>query len=136
MTITASATAMHSARRHLASNVVSLFADERPPVANPRRRGRLPRNVVRLGSRPRLVIGDLCEMCRGALPENHGKHVRVVGFTDAGLVEIDAVSVPIEAYCLESGERLGQFWKSTTWPDNLRRVRKAFRIAQEGRRHG
>lgn len=111
--------------RRLAPNVVRLFTDERPPVANPpRRRGRLPRNVVRFTSRPRLAIGDVCELCRGALPENHGKQVQVMGISADGFADIAAVSTPMETYDLATGERTGQAWRTCIRLDNLRRIRK------------
>lgn len=50
------------ARPHLAPNVVCMFDEERPPVQQTRTRGRYPRCVARLASRPRLVPGDIAEM--------------------------------------------------------------------------
>ena len=74
--------ALHAApveRRRLAPNVVCLFQEERAPIANERRRGRFPRGVVALWSRPRLMVGDMAEICGTALPSNHGKRVRLLG---------------------------------------------------------
>lgn len=65
-------------RRRLAPNVVCLFQEDRPAVVNVRRRGRYPRNVVAFWARPRLLVGDMAELCGGALPSNHGKRVRLI----------------------------------------------------------
>jgi hypothetical protein len=65
-------------RRRLAANVICLFAEDRPPVPRMRQRGRYTGNVVPIWSKPRLKPGDIAELCRGALPENHGKRVRIL----------------------------------------------------------
>lgn len=61
----------------------------------PRRRGRPRKNVhqfqctiIRLDSRPRLVVGDVVELCRGCLPENVGKLGIIAGFNEDGTVQI------------------------------------------------
>lgn len=49
-------------RRRLAANVVCMWDDVRAPVANARRRGRLPRSVTPLRRVPRLRPGATCEV--------------------------------------------------------------------------
>lgn len=52
---------------------------ERPPVALPKHRGRLPRGVVSIRSVPRLKVGDLAEVFDVEHADN-GKRVRITGF--------------------------------------------------------
>lgn len=47
----AAASARHlQGRRRLADNVICMFAEDRPPIMNRRRRGRLPRSITRLAA--------------------------------------------------------------------------------------
>lgn len=48
-------------RRRLAPNVIAMHAEERPPVVQTRRRGRLPASIARFYyGRPRLYVGAVC----------------------------------------------------------------------------
>lgn len=68
-------------RRHLAPNVVCLFAADRPAVTNERRRGRLPRGVTRLWIPP-LSVGQVCEIRHRAPHPNNGKVVKLLRYFD------------------------------------------------------
>lgn len=111
-------------RLRLAENVICMFADDRPPVANTnvRRRGRLPRNVLRFRIRP-LEPGDIAELCRGALPSNHGRRVRILAYNyQRGGYDIEAVSGYLDVFDVETGELDGQDRTSFANPNNLRRI--------------
>ncbi|MES2714198.1 MAG: hypothetical protein V4795_00435 [Pseudomonadota bacterium] len=82
--------ALPQGRRRLAPNLACLFAEDRPAVANGRRRGRLPSSVVRLNTPPRLQIGDLAELCN-CRAENRGLRVRLLRQYDDGDWEIAPV---------------------------------------------
>lgn len=50
-------------RRRLAPNVIALHAEDRPPVVQERRRGRLPACIARYCvGRSRLYVGALCAL--------------------------------------------------------------------------
>lgn len=72
-------------RRRLADNVVALFHDERPPVVNPKRRGRFPRGVVSFRRWERIRVGDYCLIWASPTSPrvNHGRMVQVVYRVDA-----------------------------------------------------
>ena len=72
-------------RPRLADNVVAMFTDERAPVLNPKRRGRLPRVVTALRRWDRIHPGDYCLIWASATSSrlNHGRMVKVVGRVDA-----------------------------------------------------
>ena len=71
-------------RPRLADNVVAMFADERAPVLNPTRRGRLPGVVTALRRWDRLHPGDYCLIWASATSPrlNHGRMVKVLGRDD------------------------------------------------------
>lgn len=57
-------------RRRLAPNVIAMHAEERQPVVQARRRGRLPACIARYGvGRSRLYIGALCALRMPGFPD-------------------------------------------------------------------
>lgn len=75
-------------RRRLAPNVIAMHADDRPPVVQPRRRGRWPACVASLWrGRSRLYVGALCAL---RTPLNDDVPVRILEIHQNGncLVEI------------------------------------------------
>lgn len=78
-----------SPRRRLAQNVVCLFADERQPVANLPRRGRLPKAVAQLRAAYPLRQGALCEFSA----EDHASiPVRIIEMIGGGRFHVEAVA--------------------------------------------
>lgn len=71
------------------------------PVAAPTQ---FPGKVIRLKSRPRLVVGDLVEICGKALPGNIGKLAVIKEFDDKGFVKVESVLYMLDARNLETGE--------------------------------
>lgn len=69
-----------SARRQLSPNVVCMFGEDRPPVINPPRRGRYPRNVVKHRFWLRSLPGADATVRYG---RGAGQRVRLVRFIDA-----------------------------------------------------
>lgn len=69
-------------RHHLAPNVIALWSEDRPPVANPPRRGRYPRGVVALRRWNRLRPGVYAYLWNNCLPENRGVVVQLLGEPD------------------------------------------------------
>lgn len=96
-------------RRRLAPNVICMHAENRPPVFNIRRRGRYPRNVISIRSRPRLMPGDLAEICAGH-PSNLGKRVRIVERATASYLPpgewfaIEALCAPLNGVDFDTGQ--------------------------------
>ena len=128
--------ALHAApieRRRLAPNVVCLFQEERAPIANERRRGRFPRGVVALWSRPRLMIGDMAEICGTALPSNHGKRVRLLGRVRGADLpgpdwwEVRTVGEPLDVRVVGCAKAHGQHSTAIVQGCNLRRVSNRLR---------
>lgn len=117
-----------TSRRRLAPNVLCLFEDDRPPVINERRRGRQPRNVTSIWSRPALKPGDYAEILRSDTASNIGKRVRVVKrCLDQQLPpgqwwEIEAVSVPIETVDATTRRPSGKSMSCLICESVLRRV--------------
>lgn len=74
------------ARRRLADNVVCMFNEVRPPVAQAvGRRGRYPAIVTRLWSVPRLRPGAICIIRSDPDKDvNHGLIVRLIEHDDNG----------------------------------------------------
>lgn len=117
-------------RRRLAPNVVCLHMEDREPVVNARRRGRYPRGVVSIKSRPRLMPGDVCEMI-GGLPSNRGKLVRILelcgwleGFPRGDWIEVRAVYGDLDTFNIENGEGAGSSSTAVARAENLRRVHR------------
>lgn len=76
-------------RPRLAANVVCLFAEDRPPVVNRPRRGRLPKAVAVLSAARPLRIGALCEFSA----EGHETMpVRIIERLDNGRFRVEAVA--------------------------------------------
>jgi len=82
-------------RRYIASNVVAMYADDRPPVVQPRRRGRYPSCVKRLSDTPRLYVGAICEL---RTPLNDSVPVRIVDLNPADGAWIEAVTPRLITY--------------------------------------
>lgn len=77
--------------RRLASNVLALHADVRPPVVQSRRRGRLPAGVTRLfrSDRPKIYVGVVCLL---RAPGNDDIPVRVFQVMEDGRYGIVALT--------------------------------------------
>lgn len=75
-------------RRYLAPNVISMHAEDRPPVINRPRRGRYPAMVAPIWTARRLYVGAVCEL---RSPLNDCIPVRIVAFLDNGDAHIEAV---------------------------------------------
>lgn len=71
------------------AKILHLFSEDRPPVNQPRRRGRYPRNVVRLSGVQKIRAGVVCEL---RTPLNDSVPVLVEGFLDDGFVSIKAIT--------------------------------------------
>ena len=91
-------------------------------VSTPRRRGRprksrsqFPGTVITFNSRPRLMVGDVVELCRGCLPGNIGKLGVVTGFREDGEVSIEPLG---ELFITNDGSLSDD---SYTKPENLYR---------------
>jgi len=101
------------------------------PVAAPTQ---FPGKVIRFKSRPRLVVGDLVEICGKALPGNIGKLAVIREFEDGGWIKIESVLFMLDILNLETGEvtrnscRFGRFT-----PESLYRLDNA-RLASVMRR--
>lgn len=82
-----------------------------------------PGKVIRLKSRPRLVIGDLVEICGNALSGNIGKLAVIKEYHDDGFVQVESVLYMLDAKDLKTGKvtrnnsRLGRLL-----PENLYRL--------------
>lgn len=77
--------------RRLAPNVIALHANERPPVVQSRRRGRLPAGVSRLfrDDRPKIYVGVVCLLREAS---NHDVPVRVFQVMEDGRFAICALT--------------------------------------------
>ena len=115
-------------RRRLAPNVVCLFPEDRPAIVNEPRRGRYPRNVIRFGSRPRLLAGDMAELCGSALPSNHGKRVRLIGRVSGADLpgwdwwEVKSVWEPLDVREVGCGRPQSESMTAIVQGSSLRRV--------------
>lgn len=103
-------------RRRLAPNVVCMFAEDRPPVVNPPRRGRYPRGVKELRFWDRLRPGVYAYMWT-ATPTNpnRGIVVRLVEKYDDGDWLIESCGRELQ---VENGTYLQS---AAAKPENLRR---------------
>lgn len=115
-------------RPRLADNVLLMFAADLTPVANPKRRGRLPRNVIHIRSQPRLKAGVIAELCGGAHPDNIGKRVMVLGPSSGSDLppglwwRIQSVSQPLVTVDVDTGSPSGKTkMEAVTRAENLRR---------------
>jgi len=80
----------------------------------PARRGRprkaalvptqFPGKVIRLNSRPRLVVGDLVEICGTALPGNIGKRAFVTSMDNEGWVRVESALYMLDTKDPKTGE--------------------------------
>ena len=75
----------------LAPNVIALHANERPPVVQTRRRGRLPAGVSRLfrSARPKFYVGVVCLLREAS---NHDVPVRVFQVMEDGRFGVCALT--------------------------------------------
>lgn len=108
-------------RRRLANNVICLFPEDRPPVINPPRRGRLPSCVVPARRLEELrhawqQPGAVAELCGTVRSENKGVRVRLIGKKADGCWLIETVRGELT---VEGGERVSI---AHTPPKNLRRA--------------
>lgn len=115
-------------RPRLACNVLLMCAADTAPVVNPKRRGRLPRNVVHIRSQPRLKPGVIAELCGGAHPNNIGKRVKVLGLASGSDLppgvwwRIQSVSQPLVAVDTDTGSPTGKTKQElVARAENLRR---------------
>jgi hypothetical protein len=97
-------------------------------ITTPRRRGRhrktlphFPGTVIRFDSRPRLVVGDVVELCRGCLPSNRGKLATIEAFQDDGRVLVRSMFLPLDTVDPDNGAQTGQEMTAALPPENLYR---------------
>lgn len=76
------------ARRRLAPNIVCMFADDRPPVVNRPRRGRLPKAVAVFQAERKLRPGALCEFSTDGHP---AIPVRIIENLGNGRSHVEAI---------------------------------------------
>jgi len=109
-------------------------------ASTPRRRGRprknaqpvdsqFPGTVIRFDSRPRLMVGDVVELCR-CQPSNRGKLAIVDAFLDDGRVRIRAMSLSFDAVDKDTGEPLGTRMTVSMRPESL--YRRSNRLLERG----
>lgn len=111
-------------------------------VATPRRRGRprksrsqFPGTVIKISSRPRIMVGDVVELCNGCLDSNRGKLAVITRFDDDGFVTIRSLGSQLDSVNLKTGEiAFGDSMINHTKPENL--YRRSNSLAPKGRRHG
>lgn len=84
-------------RRRLAPNIICLFSSEREPVANERRRGRLPAGIASFHKRPRLMAGDMARI-HHEYPTIGGQLMQLIKPSPnrAGSWEVRMIHAPIE----------------------------------------
>lgn len=111
-----------------------------PASPAPHRRGRprktivnpqFPGAVIRFDSRPRLMVGDVVELCRDCLPSNRGKLAVITDFDDKGYVVLRSLWQSLDAFDLDTGEILpADGHTGRAKPENLyRRSRSSLRGA-------
>ena len=113
-------------------------------ISAPRGRGRprkqiaitpqFPGVVIPFTIRPRLVVGDVVELCRGCLPGNHGKLAVITEFDEEGFVIFRSIWQSLDAIDLKTGEvtrESGLVGRAK--PENL--YRRSCNLAPKGRRH-
>ncbi len=106
-------------RRRLAPNVICLFPEATPPVANPRHRGPYPRSIVQIRRWPRIRPGVICEMVNKSHPENVGKLVLIVEETGDDEWRIKSLDGGLRIH----GEAPAKYLEvATAYSKNLRRV--------------
>lgn len=111
-------------RRRLASNVISMFDEDREPVQNPRRCGRHGVEVIRFKyyRSKRLRPGVCCYLWGGP---NHGRFVIVKSSIKASCVEdagrwtISVLGEPLDV--VDNDGKLTKGWTTTIEGDRLRR---------------
>ena len=77
--------------------------------------------IIQFSSRPRLMVGDVVELCRNSYPGNHGKLAIVTGFDEHGFVLIQAISEYFIVIELETGQPCEKSLRSRAKPENLYR---------------
>jgi hypothetical protein len=119
-------------RRRLADNVVSMFTDERAPVVNQNRRGRLPRGVIALRRWERIHVGDYCVVWGSAASPsmNHGRLVRITARVDASLWDVEAVDGMLTTFDPAAPEDASRYLRSSTATVNADRLRRCAKPAQ------
>lgn len=78
-----------SPRRHLAENIVCLFHEDRSPVINRPRRGRLPKSIAVLSAACRLRPGAVCEF---SAPGHAAMPVKIMEIHDYQYVDVEAIA--------------------------------------------
>lgn len=103
--------------------------------ARPRKTpSQFPGTVISFNSRPRLVVGDVVELCRGCLPGNQGKLAVVEGFDDEGFVLVHALCQSLDSINLETGEVIfADGPHGRMLPENLYRRSNSFAPGRERR---
>lgn len=96
----------------------------------PRRRGR-PRKtlinqqfsgtVIPFNSRPRLMVGDVVELCRGVRLCNQGKLATVEAFQDDGRVLVRSMHLLFDTFDFRTGAPTGPSMIATVLPEDLYR---------------
>lgn len=77
--------------------------------------------IIQFSSRPRLMVGDVVELCRNSYPGNHGKLAVVTGFDEHGFVLIRAIGEYFIVIELETGKPVETSLNSRAKPENLYR---------------
>lgn len=116
-------------RRLLAPNVVCLFAQNRAPIVNAPRRGRYPKNVTPISSRPRLMPGDIAQLWGDRAGMNFGKVVRIAEpVNDRTLPggqwwRIESLFEPLDHFDVDTRKPTGtRSWKGIAEATRLRRL--------------
>lgn len=82
---------------------------------------RFPATVIRFDSRPRLMVGDVVELCRNCLPSNRGKLAIVEGFQKDGRVRVRSTFLPFDTVDSDTREPTGRDMTIYMPPENLYR---------------
>jgi hypothetical protein len=120
-------------RRMLAENVVAMFAEDRAPVVNPKRRGRFPRRVFALRLWERIHVGDYCLIwaCGTSPRVNHGRMVKVTGYSSQdGKWKVQAIGGPLTTFDPDHPEDVASHSYRTTSSVATDRLRRCAKPAQ------
>lgn len=88
--------------------------------------------IIPFSSRPRLMVGDVVELCRGSYPGNHGKLAVITGFDEHGFALIQAIGEYFIVIDLATGEPIETSLRSRAKPENLYR-RSSELVDRKGR---
>jgi hypothetical protein len=119
-------------RRMLAENVVAMFAEDRAPVVNPKRRGRYPKGVTGLRRWDRIHPGDYCLIwATSGQTMNHGRTVKVHTYDETvSRWVVEAIGKPLHTYWAnDPGNPAGHGLETVTTVAEIR-LRRCARPAQ------